>query len=360
MPKWNIPHTANKNVKAQPASSALGFGKFFTDHMFVARYSRERGWYGTEVVPYAPLAMDPGASVLHYGQALFEGLKAFRQSDGSISVFRPEFNWKRMTFGAGRLCMEAPPLDLWMEGLDALLKVEQAWVPKEKGTALYIRPTLIGTESFLGVRPSNEYLFFIILSPVGAYYSEGTKPVKIWVEKGFVRAAPGGLGETKAAANYAGSLKAAQNAKEKGYAQVLWLDVTKTHIEEVGTMNVFFDFGDEVVTPALDGTILEGGTRQVVIELLREQGRKVSERKLSLSEILGAHKEGRLKEAFGTGTAAVISPIGELSSEDFKIVFKPAEGTEWGPTATQLYKRITDIHYGIAPDTHGWLTPIKG
>lgn len=336
--------------KDLPTSNTLSFGKYFADHMFVAKYRKGKGWFDAKIGPYEPIAMDPAASVLHYGQALFEGLKAFRQKDGSVSIFRPEFNWKRMQQGADRLCMEAPPRDLWMEAIVQLIQVCDRFVPKDRGTSLYIRPTLIGTEGFLGVRPSSEYLFYIILSPVASYYSEGSDPIKIWIERTYTRAAPGGLGFTKAAANYAGSLKAALAAKSKNYAQVLWLDVSKTSVEEVGTMNVFFVLGDEVITPKLDGTILEGGTREVVISILKQKGYKVSERKVMLDELRKGAEAGTLKEAFGTGTAAVISPIGELASDDFKISLKPG-----GEVAKFLFNEISAIHYGDQPDSFNWM-----
>jgi branched-chain amino acid aminotransferase len=354
MTTWSIDTQLNTKPEVLPPSKDLGFGRYFAGHMFSASFKRSRGWYGARITPYEPLMLDPAAGALHYGQALFEGLKAFRRKDGSLAVFRPEFNWKRMAQGAERLVMEPPPLDLWMQGLMQLLRVSEKAVPSEKGTSLYIRPTLIATEGFLGVRPSDEYLFFIILSPVGSYYSTGSGPVKIWVEKEYLRAAPGGLGATKAAANYAGSLRGALQAKKKNYSQVLWLDVTKTYVQEVGTMNVFFVLGDEIVTPSLeDGTILEGGTRQVAIQLLKEKGHKVSERKISLQELLDAHKSQKLTEAFGTGTAAVISPIGELSSEDFSMKL---QGN--GPVATALYNEISAIHYGEKPDTHAWMVTV--
>lgn len=344
----------NPQRKDLPASSTLSFGKYFADHMFTVKYKKGKGWFDAKIGPYEPIALDPAASVLHYGQALFEGLKAFRQKDNGIAIFRPEFNWKRMTAGADRLCMESPPRDLWMEANTALLRVNEKFVPKDRGTSLYIRPTLIGTEGFLGVRPSSEFLFYIIHSPVASYYAEGSDPIRIWIERGFTRAAPGGLGATKAAANYAGSLKAALQAKGKNFSQVLWLDVSKTYIEEVGTMNVFFVIGDEVITPSLDGTILEGGTREAVLTLLREKGMKVSERKVTLEEIRKASEAGTLKEAFGTGTAAVISPIGELASDDFKIPFRPG-----GEIAKFLFTEISAIHYGDRPDTHRWMTKVS-
>lgn len=352
--KWTIDIQQNPKRPSLPPAKDLGFGKYFGSHMFVAHFHRNKGWYNTKIVPYAPFEMDPAAGVLHYGQALFEGLKAFKRQDGSLAIFRPQFNWERMRQGADRLVMEAPPLDLWMESLLKLIRVSEPEVPVERGTSMYIRPTLIATEGFLGVRPSDEYMFYVILSPVSSYYSEGKDPVRIWVETDYLRAAPGGLGATKAAANYAGSLKAALHAKKNKYSQVLWLDVTKTFVEEVGTMNVFFVIGDEIVTPSLtEGTILQGGTRQVVIQLLKDKGYKVSERKISMAEILAAHKLGQLKEAFGTGTAAVISSIGELASDKFKIIF-PAQGA----VAGYLYDEITGIHYGEKADKYGWMVSV--
>ncbi|PWU20506.1 MAG: branched chain amino acid aminotransferase [Bdellovibrio sp.] len=336
-----------------PPAHELGFGKYFADQIFMARYTRQGGWVSEGVLPYQALKLDPAACVLHYGQALFEGLKAFRQKDGGFAIFRPEFNWKRMCDGADRLCMEAPPRELWMTGLVDLINRCVKWFPEERGTAIYIRPTLIGTEAFLGVRPSNEFLFFVILSPVGNYYSEDSGGVKIWVEKEYLRAAPGGLGATKAAANYAGSLKAAQRAKKKGYAQVLWLDHSRTAIEEVGTMNVFFRCKNEVVTPELDGSILEGGTRAAVIELLREAGHRVTERKLLIREVIEAQQKGELLEAFGTGTAAVITSIAELASDDFKIQL-PRERK----VTFQLFDQLSAIQRGEVRDSRGWMVRI--
>ncbi len=351
----SIAKTSATSLKVKPELTKLGFGKYFTDHMFVARFTSAKGWTGAAVVPYGPFQLDPGASVLHYGQALFEGMKAFKQSDGKIVLFRPEYNWQRMNVGAERLCMNCPPKDLFLEGIKELIKADASWIPEEPGS-LYIRPTLIGTEAFLGVRPSDEILFFVILSPVGNYYAEGSAPIKIWIEKNYLRAAPGGLGATKAAANYATSLKAALEAKKKGYAQVLWLDHLRQDVEEVGTMNVFFVFENEIVTPSLDGTILGGGIRSSVIEMLKSWNLPIVERKLKLTEIIKASENGTLKEAFGTGTAAVISPIGELASEDIKIILN--EGLV-GPLAQKLYSELTDIQFGRKRDQWNWLTEIR-
>lgn len=344
----------SQNLKTKPATSQLGFGQHFSDHLFVAEYDGQ-SWIQPRVIPYQNFSLDPGAAVLHYGQALFEGMKAFRQTQGQTVLFRPEYNWHRLTEGAARLCMQAPPKELMLEGLKALVKVDESWIPTEHGCSLYIRPTLIGTEAFLGVRPSQKFLFYIMLSPVGSYYKEGLSPIPIWVEEKYVRAAPGGLGYTKAGANYAASLLAAQEAKKKGYAQVLWLDVSHQYIEEVGTMNVFFVIDDEIITPALDGTILSGGIRDCTLQLLKSWGLRISERKLKMSEVLTAFESGRLKEAFGTGTAAVISPIGQLNYQGRPLILNE---NKIGPLAQRLYNEITGIQYGEKPDPWGWTLPL--
>lgn len=350
-----IPIHSTTSLKTKPAVDQLGFGKYFSDHMLIAKYETKKGWYSTEITPFQSLQLDPGASVLHYGQSLFEGMKAFRQINGDCVLFRPEFNRERLCDGAERLCMQAPPKEIMIDGIRQLVRLEQDWIPAHKGASLYIRPTLIGTESFLGVRPSEEYIFFVICSPVGSYYSEGTEPVRIWVEDRYTRAASGGLGATKAGANYAASLKAAMLAKKKGYSQVLWQDANRQYIEEVGTMNVFFVIGDEVVTPMLNGSILPGGIRDCAITLLKDQGYNVIERKISMQEIRDEHQAGNLKEVFGTGTAAVISPVGELASSTYEI--KINNGKK-GQIATWLYEEITAIQYGEKPDRFGWTEKI--
>lgn len=344
--------TRTKSPKVKPQNSDLGFGKYFTDHMFQVNFAKGKGWYSPRITPYEPLLIEPGASVLHYGQGLFEGMKSFRQHNGQCVLFRPQFNAERIRSGADRLCMESPPQELMLNGIRELVKIDQDWIPGERGTSLYIRPTLIGTESFLGVRPSNEYLFYVICCPVGSYYAAGSDPVKIWVEDKYVRASQGGLGATKAGANYAASLRAALEAKNRGYAQVLWLDVSHRFIEEVGTMNVFFVFENEIVTPALNGTILAGGVRDCTITLLKHYGLKITERELPLSEVIDAHSKGKLKEVFGTGTAAVISPVGHLASEKFNI--KINNGVR-GPLATRLFQDISDIQSGLKPDQFNWI-----
>lgn len=339
-------------LKPLPPAKDLGFGQFFSDHWFYSKYAEGRGWFESRVEPYGSIALDPAASVFHYGQALFEGMKAFRQDNGRIVLFRPDFNVTRLQEGAERLCLEAPPRDVFLGGLKVLLKADTRWIPTEDNCSLYIRPTLIGTEGFLGVRPSREMLFYILLSPVGSYYAGGSAPVKIWVEDKDMRAAPGGLGATKAGANYAASLHAALEAKKKGYAQVLWLDIEHQGIEEVGTMNVFFVFNDEIATPALNGSILAGGVRDSVLHLLRHQGAKVSERRVTMDEVVRRQACGELVEAFGTGTAAVISPIGELAYKGRSVVLN---GGKIGPKSQALFDEIVGIQRGRRPDIFGWM-----
>jgi branched-chain amino acid aminotransferase len=332
-----------------------GFGKYFADHMLLMEYA-EGKWKAPKIEPYGPLAIEPGASVLHYAQCLFEGMKAFRGKDGKVRLFRPEFNARRMAKGAERLCMPPVPTESFVKSVEALVAMDADWVPEARGASLYIRPTLIGTESYLGVRPAEKYLFFIINSPVDAYYAEGFKPVKIWVEEEYIRAAPGGLGDIKAGANYACSLHASLIAKAKGYSQVLWLDaVNHQNVEEVGTMNVFFRFKDKVVTPKLSGTILNGGTRDCVITLLKDWGIKVEERTLPLAEVMAGAANGDLLEVFGTGTAAVITGVSELATKNEKV---PFGGGQVGELTQRLYDEITAIQYGEKPDVHGWIQEI--
>jgi branched-chain amino acid aminotransferase len=343
--------------KPRPQDSELVFGRIFTDHMAMIDYEDGRGWLNPRVVPYGPLTLDPASAVLHYGQELFDGLKAFRGSDGRVRVFRLDRHCRRMAGGAARLCMPAIDIELMSETLLAFLRVDKDWVPASQGTSLYIRPTLIATEPFLGVRPSKQYTFFIIASPVGAYQGAAFTPANIWIEDKYVRAAPGGLGAVKAGANYVASLLAAEEAKQRGYAQVLWTDaVEHRHLEEVGTMNLVVRIGDEFITPALDGTILGGITRDSVMTLLREWGHEVSERSLGIDELLVAHKKGTLREVFGCGTAAVITPVGELGWKGDRIVIN---GGQAGELAARLYQTITRIQYGAIPDPYGWITIVE-
>jgi branched-chain amino acid aminotransferase len=356
----NISVTKTSTPKVRPPEAELGFGKFFSDHLFAMNYSPEQGWHNARVEPYAPFAMDPAAGVFHYGQAMFEGSKAFRGQDGRVQLFRPEAHARRMTAGAPRLCMPCPTQSEMLAGLHALVKADADWVPQAPGTALYLRPTLIGTEGFLGVRPATTFLYFIIASPVGNYYSGKTlKPVRIWVETSDVRAPRGGLGATKAGANYAASLHAAQAAKKQGFDQVLWLDAREHEfIEEVGTMNLFVLLGSTLVTPPLSDSILAGVTRDSVLTLAKSLGLTVEERPISVKELRAAHQAGTLSEVFGTGTAAVVSPVGELAFAGEKLVI--GKGGEPGPVSLKLYEEITGIQRGTRPDPYGWMVPLQG
>ena len=344
--------------KPKPADeSKLGFGSIYTDHMLMIDYRDGQGWHNPRIEPYQHLKLNPAAMCLHYGQEIFEGLKCYRRADGGLQLFRPADNFKRFNRSAVRMCIPEIDVDLALDTLKELLKVEQDWVPKGEGTSLYVRPTIIATEPHLGVRPALEYLYFVILGPVGAYYPEGFNPVKILVEEEHIRAAEGGLGEAKTAANYAASLYAAEKAHEAGFTQVLWLCAKeKKYVEEVGTMNMFFVIGDELVTPPLHGTILPGITRATVLDLVREWGDyKVSERLITIDEVVSAAKDGLLKEAFGSGTAAVISPVGQIvyGGEALQV----SDGST-GPLAHKLYDEITGIQYGLKPDTHGWVVKV--
>ena len=342
-------------LKEHPDDSSLGFGTYFTDHMFIMDYAPEKGWHDARIEPYGPMEMYPSSMVLHYGQAIFEGLKAYHTDSGEIQLFRPKDNIKRMNRSGNRICM--PPLDedFVLEAMLQLLELEKGWVPKADGTSLYIRPTIIATDPYIGLRPSFTYRFFIILSPVGAYYPEGFDPVKIWVTSKYVRAVRGGVGEAKTAGNYAASLYATKLANEDGYTQVMWLDgVELKYVEEVGSMNIFFVIGDELVTPKLNGSILSGVTRDSVIQLAELWGIKVVERKISIDEVYAAHADGSLKEVFGSGTAAVISPVGNIKFDGREITV--GDGGV-GPLAARFFNDLTAIQYGKAEDPFNWILP---
>jgi branched-chain amino acid aminotransferase len=340
-------------LKSKPTNDAdLGFGDIFSDHMFLTDFEADKGWHDPRIVPYGDFTIDPAAMALHYGQEIFEGLKAYHGQDGGIYLFRPKNNLERFNRSAARLCMPEVDVDLSLEGMVKLVLMEKDWIPKTEGTSLYIRPTMIATEPHLGVRPASQYLFFIIVGPVGAYYKEGFNPIKIYVDGEYVRAAVGGTGAIKAAGNYAASLLAAEKAKAKGFTQVLWLDAAeRKYIEEVGTMNMFFVIDDEVITAPLNGSILPGITRDSVIHMINDWGMKVSERSLAIDELVAAAKDGSLKEAFGTGTAAVISPVGQITfnHEDYII-----SGGKTGELSQRLYNEIFDIQYAKKEDPYGW------
>ena len=348
--------TATATPKTRPADDALQFGTVFTDHMFVLDYAEGRGWHDPRIVPYQPFILEPAAAVLHYAQAVFDGLKAFRGGDGTIRLFRAPKHVERLNRSCERLCI--PPLDpaLVLASFHALLGVDQAWVPKKRGTAIYLRPTVIATEPFLGVRPAKAYAYFLILSPVGAYYAEGMNPVKILATDKYVRAVQGGVGAAKTSGNYAASLYAAEEAKKLGYTQVLWLDgVHHKYLDEVGTMNIMVKIRDEVITPPLTGAILAGVTRDSILTLLRDWGLRTSERPISIDEVLAAAKAGTLAEMWGTGTAAVVSPVGELGYKGERISINSGKT---GPLTQKLYDTIVGIQYGDAPDPRGWTTAL--
>lgn len=342
-----------QSPKAKTPEDKLQFGKTFTDHMFVMDYTAGKGWHDARIVPYATFELDPSAMVLHYGQAIFEGLKAFRDSEGRITMFRPRDNFLRMNRSANRLCIPEIDVDFVMEALVKLIEIEKDWVPASQGTALYIRPFIIATDPYLGVKVSDTYKFFIILSPSGPYYKNGFQPVSLYVENYYTRASEGGTGEAKCSGNYAASLIAGDKAKEMGYDQVLWLDAKeKRYIEEVGSMNMFVVISGEVLTASLDGTILPGITRDSIIKILKDKGYKVTERKVSLDEIVKALKAGKLDEAFGTGTAAVVSPVGRLRIGDEEYTIGDGKT---GKITQMLYDTLTGIQKGRVEDKFGWL-----
>ena len=348
--------TLTKNPKTRPDENSLGFGKYYTDHMFIMDYDKENGWHDARIVPYAPIVLDPAAMCIHYAQEAFEGMKAYRHADGSISLFRPMENCRRLNSSNDRLCIPLINEDDMLQAVRELVRVDADWVPRKPETSLYIRPFVFATEPHVGVHPSATYQFVIILSPVGAYYAEGLAPVKIYVEDKYTRASKGGTGATKAAANYAQSLKAQMDAQAKGYSQVLWLDsVEQKYVEEVGDMNIFFKINGEVITPALTGSVLPGITRKSTVELLKYWGVPVSERRLSIDEIRDAAHNGKLEEVFGTGTAAVVSPVGVLGYKDEKYVIN---NFQIGELTQKIYDELTGIQWGTRPDPFGWVMPL--
>ena len=339
--------------KAKPAKGAkLGFGKIFTDHMFVMNYTEGKGWHDPRIEPFHKISLSPAAMVYHYGQEMFEGLKAYKGDDGEVYLFRPDMNAKRTNATNDRLVIPQIPEEDFVQAVKAVVDVDRDWVPTDPGTSLYIRPFIIATDEFLGVAPSKTYLFMIILAPSGAYYESGLTPVGIWIEDEYVRAVRGGIGFAKTGGNYAASLIAQQKAHDAGYSQVLWLDgVERKYIEEVGAMNIFFKIAGKVVTPALNGSILPGITRNSTIALCKKWGYEVEERKISADELIEAQRNGTLEECFGTGTAAVISPVGKLRYVDEVMTIN---GGEIGQLSQRLYDTITGIQTGRLPDDMGW------
>lgn len=330
----------------------LKFGEMFSDHMFRMDYTDGK-WLEPEIVPFGPIEVLPSLSTLHYGQTVFEGLKAFRSRDGGINIFRPDKHAERMMHSCERVCIPQVGKDIFVDAVEELVRLDQAWVPSARGTALYIRPLALAMESYIGVRVAESYSFFIMTSPVAAYFKEGLNPVKLMTSGEFVRACPGGLGEAKTAANYAASLFPAYDANRRGYAQVIWLDALEgKYVDEVGTMNICFVKDDTLITPSLEGTILPGITRDSVLQLARHWGMKVEERRISIDEVMASIKDGSMTEAFGTGTAAVISPIGEIYHKGETAIINDGR---IGPVSQKLYDTITGIQYGEIPDPFGWI-----
>jgi branched-chain amino acid aminotransferase len=353
----HIKVTLSTARKQKPMVDHLDFGRCFTDHMFVMDYTEGKGWHDPQIIPYQPISLDPSAMIFHYGQSVFEGLKAYLTKEDEVLLFRPDQNFQRLNHSNDRLCIPQINEEFAVEALKQLVSIEKDWIPKKEGTSLYIRPFIISTDPYLGVAPAKHYKFMIILSPVASYYKEGINPVKIAVENHYVRAVTGGTGNTKTGGNYAGSLKAQEKADKIGYSQVLWLDGRENkYIEEVGAMNIFFKINGEVVTPALNGSILEGVTRNSIISLLNHWNIPVSERKISIDDIFQAYNDGVLEEAFGTGTAAVISPVGELFWQDEEMVIN--EG-KIGKLTKELYDTLTGIQNGTAPDPFGWRVNVE-
>lgn len=349
--------TKTTTPKQKPADeSKLGFGQYYTDHMFIMNYDEGEGWHNPRIVPYGPFELDPAAMVLHYAQEIFEGMKAYRTADGSIQLFRPDKNMARMNVSCDRLCIPKIDEEFAIKAIKTLVEVDKDWVPSLDGTSLYIRPYIFATDAQVGVHPAKHLTFAIILSPVGAYYPQGIAPVKIFVEQKYVRAVIGGTGFTKAGANYAISLKGQEEAAEQGYVQTLWLDgVERKYVEEVGSMNCFFKIDGTIYTAPTVGTVLPGITRMSCIELLKKWGYKVSEDRLAITDIIKASKEGKLEEVFGTGTAAVISPVGELRYEDDVCIINNGE---IGEVTHKLYNTLTGIQWGKIEDDMGWTTKV--
>ncbi|HET9930511.1 MAG TPA: branched-chain amino acid aminotransferase [Polyangiaceae bacterium] len=351
--------------KPQPQSAAersatmqnLGFGRIFTEHMVSVRYSAERGWHSAQLEPYAPITLDPAASVLHYGQAIFEGFKAYRQQGGGIATFRPDANARRFNASARRLAMPELPVETFVEASDVLIKNEADWVPGEMGESLYLRPLMLATEAALGVRPAREYLFLLFGSPSGSYFPQGIKPLSVWLCKDFVRAAPGGTGEAKCAGNYAASLVAQQRAIDQGCQQVIWLDALEHRfVEEMGGMNLFFVYQQggktRLVTPRLTGSLLPGITRDSILTIAPELGYSAEEGTVSVEDWERDLASGALTEVFACGTAAVITPVGQVKFEGGSW---SVNGGQTGPVAMRIRERLLAIQHGTAPDTHGWM-----
>ena len=351
-----FPVTRAAVLKEKPDPSTLVFGKTFTDHMFLMDYTAGQGWHDGRIVPYGPFQLEPSAMVFHYAQEVFEGLKAYRNPQGGVQLFRPIENARRINSSCERMCIPQIPEETFVAAVEQLVELEAGWVPDQKGTSLYIRPFIIATTPSLGVHAAHDYIFCIITCPVGSYYPEGINPVKIYIENEDVRAVRGGTGYTKCGGNYAASIRAGERAEEQGFSQVLWLDgVYRKYIEEVGAMNVLFKIDGVVITPSLEGSVLPGITRKSCLELLRDWGVPVEERRITAEELFDAAESGRLEEAWGSGTAAVVSPIGELAWGSRRAV---VNGGKIGETTQKLYDTLTGIQWGTLPDPHGWVVKL--
>ncbi len=354
----NIQVTRTTAPKQKPQDETkLGFGKIFTDHMFLMDYTAGEGWHDPRIVPYGPLPMDPATTVFHYAQEIFEGMKAYRTADGSVQLFRPDCNASRMQDSADRLCIPKIPVEDFVQAVEAIVDIDRDWVPHTDGASLYIRPFVFATDVGLGVHASRHYLFVIICSPSGAYYAEGLDPVRIYVEDEYIRAAPGLTGFTKCGGNYAASIKAGEMAEQQGFAQVLWLDgVEKKYVEEVGSMNIMFKIDGKIYTAPCTGTVLPGVTRRSIIELLKDWGYEVCEEHVAIADIMKAGHDGKLEEVFGTGTAAVVSPVKELDWKGDKVFIS---GGKIGELTQKLYDTLTGIQWGKLPDTKGWIVKVE-
>lgn len=353
----DIQITKTKHPKEKPQDeSGLGFCKIFTDHMFLAEYTQELGWHDARIQPYGPLSLDPASTVFHYSQEIFEGLKVYRREDDGLQMFRPYENAMRMNRSADRLCMPEMDPEFQLKAMKTLTDLERDWVPYKEGTSLYLRPTMIGIGNELGVHPAKKYLYYIICSPSGSYYKNGLEPIRIHIEDRYVRAVKGGTGAAKTGGNYAASLKGMVEAQAKGFDQVLWLDGRENkYVEEVGAMNMIFVIDGKIVTAQLEGNILPGITRKSVLQLARDFGMEVEERRISVAELFEAHEQGRLTEAFGTGTAAVISPVGELAYRGRNIILNESK---IGPISQKMYDTLVGIQRGLRPDPHDWILPL--
>lgn len=353
----NIRFEKKEQLKEKPDQTRLGFGKYMTDYMFIMDWEKGEGWHDARIVPYEPILLDPACVTLHYAQETFEGLKAYRTETGKIQLFRPEMNARRMISSNERLCMPKFPEDMFVEAVKAIVEVEKDWVPSEPETSLYIRPFMFATESYLGVHMAVSYKFMVILSPVGAYYPQGMNPMKILVEDELVRAVKGGTGYAKCGGNYAASLLGQVKAEERGCTQVLWLDgVEQKYVEEVGTMNIMFKIAGEIYTAPIEGTVLPGVTRDSIIHILKDWGYKVNETRLSIDDLMKAGQDGSLEEAFGTGTAAVVSPVGEFKYKEESVT---VNGFQTGELTRRLYDYLTGIQWGGEEDKYGWTVSVS-